>query len=89
MPRDCCFADCWKCPTIVSVFKNSSKTFELLALTLLPLFVKVLDELINAELVKHITSNCLLSDEQYGFHFSGSVVVVLTATNEFVYQALD
>lgn len=53
------------------------------------IFIKVLEDLIYAELVKDLNSHSLLLDKQYGFHFSMPTPNVLTAINEFVYYALD
>lgn len=53
------------------------------------LFGKVVDALIHDELIKHLTSHYLLSDEQYGFRFSRLTAVVLTAITEFIYHAVD
>lgn len=47
------------------------------SIVLLSLFSKVLDVLIDFELVRYLTSHSLLSNKQYGFHFSNSTVDVL------------
>lgn len=71
-----CFPAYWKSSTVVPVFKNSGKLSDP-SISLLPLFGKVLEALINSELVKHLTSWGLLSDKQYGFHFSWSTTDML------------
>lgn len=58
-------------------------------INLLPIFGKVLDALINAELVKHLSSHDLVSDKEYGFRFSRSTAYVLPNITEFVSQVLD
>lgn len=56
---------------------------------ILPIFGKIFEALINAEVFKNLTTNYLLSDEQYGFRFVRSTADLLTALTEYVYQAID
>lgn len=50
----------------------------------LHLFIKVFDALINAEVVKHMTSNNLHSNKQYDFPFPRSNAEVLKTLTEYV-----
>ncbi len=90
--KESCFPDCWKSFSVVPVFTNSgnlSDPFNYRPISLLPLFGKVFEALINAEVVNHLTSHNLLSDKQYGFRYARSTADVLTAITETVYQALQ
>lgn len=55
-----------------------------LPISILPLFGKVLEALINSKLVKHQTLQDFLSDKQYGFYFSRSVADMLTVIAESI-----
>lgn len=52
-------------------------------------FGKVLEALTNSELVKHFTSQCLLSDKQYVLRFSISTSDLIIVIAESFCQALD
>lgn len=84
------FPACWK-SSVVAVFNKSDKPSHpsnYQPISVLPLFGKVLESLINFELAKHLTSYGLLSDKQYGFCLSRSTADILTIISEFVSQAL-
>lgn len=68
------FLTCWKSSSEFQVFKNSVLS-NYRVISCLPLFGKLLEVIIYAEFFKRLTSQDLLSNKQYGFHFC-----VLTAT---------
>lgn len=51
--------------------------------------MKVIEAIINAEVVKHLTSHDILSNKQYGFRYARSSADVITTITEYVYQNLD
>lgn len=86
-----CFPVCWKSSSVVPVFKNSGEPSDPSndhPISLLPLFRKVFEALINIKRVKYLTSHDLLSDKQYAFHFARSTTDAVMAITEFTYQAL-
>ncbi|CAE1315900.1 unnamed protein product [Acanthosepion pharaonis] len=90
--KESCFLDCWKSSSIIPVFKNSgdpSDPSNYRPISLLPLFGKVFEALINTGVINHLTSHNLLSDKQYSFRFARSTADVLTAITETVYRALQ
>lgn len=67
------------------VFKNSGDPSDppnYRPISLLPLFDKVFEALINTEVVKHLTTHNLLSDKQYGFCFAQFTADVLMTITE-------
>lgn len=85
-----CFPACRKSSPVVLVFKNSVEPSDpsyCQSIRLLPIFGKILESLINSELVKHLILQGLLSDKQYAFHFPRSIADVLMIIAESVYQA--
>lgn len=69
---------CWKSSSVVPVFKNAGEPSDLSnyrPICLLPLFGKVLEVLINSELVKYLTSQRILSDKQYCFASLGQLLM--------------
>ena len=86
------FLSCWKCPSVVPVFKNSGERSEpqnSQLISLLPVISKVFESLINGALVSDLESHSLFSDKQYGFHAFCSMPDLLTVIIEQFYHALD
>ena len=68
-----CFTDCWKISLVVPVFKNvrercTAKNYR--PVSLLSVFSKVFEKLLNNEIVDHLEKCGLFSDFQYGFRSS-------------------
>ena len=71
--KDSCFPDCWKVSSAVPVFKNvgeRSTTKNYHPVSLVSLFSKVLEKLVNNRVVDHLEKSGLFSDFQYGFRSS-------------------
>ena len=86
------FPSCWKCPSVVPVFKNSgerSDPWNYCPISFLPIISKVFESLINGALVSHLKSHGLFSDKQYGFRAARSTADHLTVITERFYCALD
>ena len=86
------FPSCWKCPSVVPVFKNSGERSDprnYRPISLLPIISKVFESLINGALVSHLESHGLFSDKQYGFRVARSTADLLTVITERFYRALD
>lgn len=82
------FLSSWKYSSVVPISGILEKTPTLKSyrhISLLLLFGKVLESLINADVVKQLNSHDLLSDNQNSIHLDD----VLTFITEFVYRALD
>jgi len=87
-----CFPSCWKSASVVPVFKNSgdrSDPRNYRPISLLSVISKVFESLINDALVSHLESNCLFSDQQYGFRRNRSTADHLTVITERICKALD
>ena len=90
--KESCFPSCWKLPSVVPVFKNNgerSNAGDYRPISLLPVVSKVFEILINSSIIKHLDSNGLLSDHQYGFRSSRSTADLLTVITERIHQTLD
>ena len=90
--KESCFPSCWKLPSVVPVFKNHgerSNAGNYRPISLLPVISKVFEILINSSIIKHLDSNNLLSDHQYGFRSSRSTADLLTVITERIHQTLD
>lgn len=59
-----------KSSSVVPVLRALTNRLSLRIIRLRPLFGKILEILINSQLVKHLTSQIFLSDKQYDFHCS-------------------
>lgn len=73
--------NCRKSSPIVPVFKSSgevSNTLKYQPVSIIPLFRKAIEDIINSEWVTHHTSQCHLTDKQYDLRFSRSAADVLT-----------
>ena len=55
----------------------------------MPVVSKVFEITINSSLTRHLETNNLLSDHQYGFRSERSTADLLTIVTERIYQALD
>ena len=87
-----CFPSCWKCASVVPIFKNSgdrSNPLNYRPISLLSVISKVFESLINDAVVSHLESHGLFSDHQYGFRKSRSTADLLTVITERIYRALD
>ena len=87
-----CFPSCWKRPSVIPVFKNSgerSSPSNYRPISILTVISKVFEIVINSALTKHLESNNLLSDHQYGFRSERSTADLLTVVTERIHQALD
>ena len=87
-----CFPSCWKCPSVVPVFKNSGDRSDhrnYRPISLLPIISKVFERLLNNHIVAHLEAHHLFSDKQYGFRKSRSTADLLTVISERFYRALD
>ena len=71
--KESCFPDCWKVPSVVSVFKNveersTAKNYH--PVSLLSVVSKVFEKLVNNSILDHLEKCGLFSDFQYGFRSS-------------------
>ena len=86
------FPICWKCASVVPIFKNSgerSQPGNYRPISLLPIISKIFESVIKSVIVNHLESQNLLSDKQYGFRSSRSTADLLTVITEKIYRALD
>ena len=58
-------------------------------ISLLPIFAKIFESLINLAIVRHLVNAKLLSDRQYGFRQARSTADILTVVSERMYHTLD
>ena len=75
--KESCFPDCWKVSSVVPVFKNNgdrSTAKNYRPVSLLSVFSKVFEKLINNRIVDHLEKCGLFSDFQYDFRSSDSCV---------------
>ena len=68
--RETCFSDCWKVPSMFSVFKNveercTAKNYR--PVILFSVVSKVFEKLVNNRIVHHLKKYYLFSDFQHGF----------------------
>ena len=64
------FPSCWKCSSVVPVFKNDgerSDPCKYRPISLLPIISKIFQSFINDSLTKHLDITGIFSDLQYGF----------------------
>ena len=83
---------CWKRLSVIPVFKNSgerSSPSNYRLISILTVISKVFEIVINSALTRHLESNNLLSDHQYGFRSERSTADLLTVVTERIHQALD
>ena len=71
--QESCFPDSWKASSVVPVFKNvgeKSAAKNYYPVSLLSVVSKVLEKLVNNEIVDHLGKCGLFSNSQYGFRSS-------------------
>ena len=71
--QECCFPDCWKVSSVVTVFKNIGERFTAKSyrpVSLLSVVSKVFEKLVNNRIVDQLEKCGLFSDFQYGFRSS-------------------
>ena len=68
-----CFPDCWRVSSVAPVFTNvgeRSKAKNYRPVSLLSVFNKVFEKLVNNKIVDHLEKCGICSDFQYGFRSS-------------------
>ena len=68
--QESCFPDCWKVSLVVAVFKNArerSTAKKYRPVSLISVFIKVLEKLGNIKILDHLEKCGFFSDFQYGF----------------------
>ena len=70
----------WKSARITPIFKKGSKTepSNYRPVSLTSIVCKTLEKIVRKHIMEHLTSNNLLSDEQYGFRSGRSCVTQLS-----------
>ena len=90
--KESCFPDCWKVSSVVPVFKNvgersTAKNYR--PVSLLSVFGKVFEKLVNNRIVDHLEKCGLFSDFQYGFRSSRSTADLLTVVSDRITGAFN
>ena len=90
--KESCFPDCWKVSSVVPVFKNvgersTAKNYH--PVSLLSVFSKVFQKLVNNRIVDHLKNCGLFSDFQYGFMSSQSTADLLTVVSDRIARAFN
>ena len=90
--KECCFQDCWKVSSVVSVFTNvgersTAKNYH--PVSLLSVVSKVFEKLVNNRIVDHPEKCGLFSDFQYGFRSSRSTADLLTVVCDRIARAFN
>ena len=83
--KESCFPDCWKVSSVVHVFKNVRKRSTVKnyrPVSILSVFSKVFEKLVNNRIVDHLEKCGLFSDFQYGFRSSRSAADLLTVASD-------
>ena len=86
------FPSCWKCPSVVPIYKNSGERSDFnnyRPISLLPIVSKVFERLLNDHLVSHLENLGLFCDKQYGFRKHRSTADLLTVITERFFRALN
>ena len=83
--EESCFSDCWKVSLVVPVFKNvgersTAKNYH--PVSLLSLFSKVFEKLVNNRIVDHLEKCDLFSNFQCSFRSSRSTADLLTVASD-------
>lgn len=67
--RSACFPSSWKCAQVQPIPKKGKKTVpsNYRPIALVPIISKVMEKLINEQLLKYLESSNIISDRQYGF----------------------
>ena len=90
--KESCFPDCWKVSSVVSVFKNvgeRSTAENYRPLSLLSVFSKVFEKLVNNRIVDHLEKSDLFSDFQYGFRSSRSTEDLVIVVSDRITRAFN
>ena len=90
--KESCFPDCWKVSSVVPVFKNvgersTAKNYH--PVSLLSVFSKVFEKLVNNRIVDHLEKCGLFCDVQYGFRFCRSTADLLTVASDQIARAFN
>ena len=88
--KESCFPDCWKVSSVVPVFKNvgeRSTAKSYCPVSLLSVFSKVFEKLVNNRLVNHLDKSGVFSDFQYSFRSSRSTADLLTIASDGIARA--
>ena len=83
--KESCFPDCWKVSLVVPVFKNVgersiAKNYR--PVSVLSVFSKVFEKIVNNRIVNHLEKCGLFSDFLYGFRSSRSIADLLTVVSD-------
>ena len=87
-----CFTDCWKVSSLVPVFKNVGERFTAKnyhPVSLLSVFSKIFEKLVNNRIVDHLENCGLFSDFQYGFRSSRSTADLLTVASDRIARTFN
>ena len=90
--NESCFPDCWKVSSVVHVFKNVRKRSTVKnyrPVSILSVFSKVFEKLVNNRIVDHLEKCGLFSDFQYGFRSSQSIAHPLTVVPDRTSRAFN
>ena len=90
--KESCFPDCWKVSSVVPVFKNNgdrSTAKNYRPVSLLSVFTRVFEKLVNNRIVDHLEKCGLFSDFQYGFRSSQSTADLLTAVSDRITRTFN
>ena len=89
--KESCFPGCWKISLVVPVFnvgeRCTAKNYH--PVSLLSVFSKVLEKLVNNRLVDDLKICYLFSDFQYGFGSSQSTADLLTVVTNSIARTFD
>ena len=90
--KESCFPDCWKVSSVVPVFKNigersTAKNYHIVSL--LSVFNKVFEKLVNNRIVNHQEKQGLFSDFEYGFRSSRSTADLHKVVSDRIARAFN
>ena len=90
--KESCFPDCWKVSSVVPVFKNvgersTAKNYH--SVSLLSVFSKVFEKLVNNRIVDRLQKCGLFCDVQYGFRSCRSTTDLLTVASDRIARAFN
>ena len=83
--EESCFPDCWKVSLVAPVFKNNgerSTAKNYRPVSLVSVFSKVFEKLVNNRIVDHLEKCGLFSNFQCGFRSSRSTADLLTVASD-------
>ena len=90
--EESCRPDCWKLPSVISVFRNVGErptTKNYRTVSLLSVVRKVFETLVNNKPVAQVEKCDVFSDYQYGFRSSRSIADVLTVSSDIIARVFD